>query len=113
LITSTNSAIQYRTECFGENVDSLGLIRAEADPGRLVRVGWGMGGACPGDVIWTTSAYPLIVHGRVANLLREKGVMGWRLYSVQVIDKGGEIYRDYHGIGIVADAIRLISRGAW
>jgi len=90
----------FRGEIQG-NADCLGLIRGEADPGRLVQVGWGMGGACPGDVIWTTSAHPLIVHGRVANLLREKGVTGWRSFAVQVIDKGGEVYRDYQGIGIV------------
>jgi len=90
----------FRGEIQGD-VDCLGLIRGEADPRRPVRVGWGMGGACPGDVIWTTSAHPLIVHGRLANVLREQAVTGWHSYAVEVIDKGGEVYRDYQGIGIV------------
>jgi hypothetical protein len=90
----------FRGEIDGD-VNCIGWIRGEADPGRTVRVGWGMGGACPGLVIWTTSAHPLIVHRRISNLLREKGVTGWRSYPVQVVDKGGEAYSDYEGIGIV------------
>ena len=90
----------FRGEIQG-NVDCLGLIRGDAEAGRPVRVGWGMGGACPGDVIWTTSAHPFVVHRRIANLLREKGVTGWRSYPVQVVDKGGEVYNDYEGIGIL------------
>jgi hypothetical protein len=90
----------FRGEVEG-NVNCIGLIRGEADPGRTVRIGWGMGGACPGDVIWTTSAHPLILHCRIANLLREQGVKGWRSYPVQVVDKSGEVYDQYEAIGII------------
>jgi hypothetical protein len=83
------------------DVNFIRWIRGEADPEQTVRVGWGMGGACPGDVIWTTSAHPLIVHRRIVNLLREEGVTGWRSHPVQVVDKCGEVYKDYEGIGIV------------
>jgi hypothetical protein len=90
----------FRGEIVGEE-NCIGLIRGEIDPGRAVRIRWGMGSACPGGVIWTTSAHPLILDRRVVNLLRKKEIKGWRSYPVQVIDKGGEVYDNYEGIGIV------------
>jgi hypothetical protein len=90
----------FRGEIQGD-VNCIGWIRGDAEPERTVRVGWAMGGACPSDVIWTTSAHPLIVHRRILDLFREEGVTGWRSHPVQVVDKGGEAYKDYEGIGIV------------
>jgi hypothetical protein len=59
-----------------------------------------MGGAVPGDVVWTTSAAPLVTHARVVELFQKHGFTGWTTYPVSVAAKSGEIHTDYHGLSI-------------
>jgi hypothetical protein len=85
---------------FAPDVDCLALTRGEVNPPETVRVGWAMGGRKPSDFIWTTSAHPVIVHRRVADLLRENGITGWRSYRASVTDKDGEFHENYEGLAI-------------
>ena len=94
---------------FQADVDSLALTRGEIDPSQTVRVGWAMGGRKPSDVVWTTSAFPIIIHRRFVDLLRQNGVAGWRSYEVVVTDRDGEPYKDYEGLIVIGrcDAVDL------
>jgi hypothetical protein len=76
------------------------LSRGEAVSDRPIRVGWAEGGATPGDIIWTTSGCPLIVHERVLELFRRLQFTGWGFYPVQVSTKTGEQLHGYHGLTI-------------
>jgi hypothetical protein len=48
----------------------VGLSRGELVTDVPIGVFWAMGSAMPGDIVWTTSASPVIVHGRVIELLQ-------------------------------------------
>lgn len=85
---------------FEAREDCLALTRGETTTTETTRISWAMGGGMPSDVIWTTSAHPLIVHRRVVDLLREHGLAGWRTYPVDVTDKQGESHPDYQGLVI-------------
>ena len=76
------------------------ITRAELNPEAPVSVGWAMGGATPADIIWTTSAHPLIVHERVLAILRQSSASGWGTYEVLVTGKAGERYDSYAGLAI-------------
>jgi len=86
---------------FDAKVDCLALTRGEAKTTREVSVSWAMGGALPSDFIWTTSAYPVIAHRRVLDLLREHDITGWCTYPVSVKDKSGRSHSDYEGVTIL------------
>lgn len=51
----------------GLSQDTLSITRGEIDPSDPIRVGWGMGGKIPSDVIWTQNAHP--ANFRVAGTL--------------------------------------------
>jgi hypothetical protein len=69
-------------------------------PSHPITVEWAMGGAKPGDVIWTTYATPVIVSDSVVQLLRSHGFTGWSLYDVSVRDKEGQLISGYSGLAI-------------
>jgi hypothetical protein len=86
---------------FGPTVsDPCALTRAEARPAHPVSVVWGMGGAIPTDVVWTTMVAPLIVGPRVLQLLETGGFTGWDTYPVDLVDKAGRPVRGYAGLMI-------------
>ncbi|HLL04835.1 MAG TPA: hypothetical protein VK539_29890 [Myxococcaceae bacterium] len=80
--------------------DTLGLLRTEALPNPPVSVEWEMGGAEPGEVIWTTHAAPIIISDSVVNLLRTHGFTGWSLYPVTVQNKQGQMVPGYSGLAV-------------
>lgn len=79
--------------------DSRLLTRGEiATPKDALVARWSMGGKAPTDVIWTTSAHPIIVHARVVDLLLDHRFTGWGTYPVEVYGRSGEVHPDYHGL---------------
>jgi hypothetical protein len=82
-------------------VDSFALMRGELTTTESVRISWAMGGQVPSDLIWTTSALPIIVHRRVVGVLRENNFTGWSTYATSVTDKKGRSYPDYEGLVIL------------
>jgi hypothetical protein len=66
------------------------VSRGELEPATPPIVRWAMGAAEPGDVIWTTSAHPLIVSGRVTELLGQQHISGWHGVPVIVLSKFGQ-----------------------
>lgn len=74
--------------------------QAQAQPTEPIPVSWGMGTGTPGDVIWTTSACPLIVSARVIGLLSELPFTGWRKYPVKVYAKNGDECEGYSGLAL-------------
>lgn len=86
--------------CFQHHDTGLQLSRAEATTRDPVRVTWAMGSAAPGDVIWTTSAHPLIVSARVVELLRSQQLTGWSTYPVRVFDKAGHERDGFAGLAV-------------
>jgi hypothetical protein len=80
--------------------DTFGLIRAEVYPTEPLSVGWAMGSADPGEVIWTTHAAPIIIADSVVKLLRTQGFTGWSLYPVSVRNKQGQPVPGYSGLAV-------------
>lgn len=80
--------------------DTFGLTRAEVCPAHPVTVEWEMGGARPGEVIWTTHAAPIIIADSVGQLLRSHGFTGWSLYPVSVRDKQKQLVPGYGGLAV-------------
>jgi hypothetical protein len=80
--------------------ETFGLTRAEMQPSHPIKVEWAMGGATPGDVIWTTMAVVAIVSDAVVQLLRSHGFTGWSLYDVSVQNKQGKLIPGYSGLAI-------------
>jgi hypothetical protein len=80
--------------------DDIGLIRAELHPTEPITVGWAMGSAEPGEVIWTTHAVPIIISDSIVSLLRTNGFTGWSLYPVSVQTKQGQKAQGYGGLAV-------------
>jgi hypothetical protein len=80
--------------------DDFGLIRAEVHSANPIAVGWAMGSAEPGEVIWTTHAVPIIIADSVVDLLRTEGFTGWSLYPVSVRNKQGQSVPGYSGLAV-------------
>jgi hypothetical protein len=80
--------------------DDVGLKRAEVHPPNPISVGWAMGSAEPGEVIWTTHAIPIIIADSVVNFLRTHGFTGWSLYPVAVRNKQGKPVLGYSGLAV-------------
>jgi len=80
--------------------DCLALTRGDETAKQPIQIHWAMGGETPSDFIWTTSAHAIIVHRRVADLLREHGFTGWHTYPVHVSGKKGDTYSEYLGLAI-------------
>lgn len=93
----SNRAFRGRMDA---EIDELGLTRAANHPAHPLRIEWAMGGAKPGEVIWTTLAIPVIVADPVVQLLRSHGFTGWSLYEVSVHDKQGQQVPGYSGLAI-------------
>jgi hypothetical protein len=90
----------YRASFIGSGDCGAGFSRAEDRPAETVRVPWAMGRATPSDVVWTTSALPMIVSARVIRILEEQGFTGWSTYPVAVSDKSGDVIEGYAGLAI-------------
>ena len=83
------------------------LSRGETTVRRPVEVTWAMGASAPGDVIWTTSAHPLIVSSRVVSLLHTSKLTGWKTYPVVVFDKQGRKRPGYVGLAVIGRCGRI------
>ena len=82
------------------------ISRAEHDV-RVVAVNWTMGASSPSDIVWTTSAHPLIVSARVRQLFDDAGLTGWTTYPVNLFDKKGDSHPGYSGLAIVGRCGRI------
>jgi hypothetical protein len=80
--------------------DTFGLLRAEVHPAGPISIGWAMGSAEPGEVIWTTHVAPIIIADSVVNLLRAHNFTGWSLYPVIVQNKQGQTVPGYNGLAV-------------
>ena len=74
------------------------LSRSEESVSGRPTVRWAMGTAVPGDIVWTTSAHPLVVSNRVLGLLSEHRVSGWSTYDVRMLDKYSIEHHGYAGL---------------
>jgi hypothetical protein len=83
------------------------LSRAEEDVRAPVRVDWAMGRAIPGDIVWTTSAHPLIISSRVHRLFDEAGLTGWKPFLVELFDKSREPQPEYAGVAVAGRCGRI------
>ena len=99
LLNESTSRKEYRAK-FDAHDRGIALSRAEDSSRTPVGLTWAMGGGTPGDVIWTTSAAPVVVHARVVALLREHAFTGWATYPVTVAAKSGDLHPDYFGLAI-------------
>lgn len=79
---------------------ALEVTRAEMLVEKPISVKWAMGGSKPSDLIWTTSAHPVLIHERVQRLLLDGAFTGWSTYPVAVTGKRAEQYEGYHGLSI-------------
>jgi hypothetical protein len=89
----------YRGKFQGRDL-GLELSRGEAKCDYPIRVTWAMGGAEPQDITWTTSAFPLIIHARVLEVLETGNFTGWSAYPLEVWSKSGKRLPDYAGLTI-------------
>ncbi|HLL06317.1 MAG TPA: hypothetical protein VK539_37440 [Myxococcaceae bacterium] len=80
--------------------DTFGLVRAEMQLAQPLEVTWAMGGAEPGDVIWTTHAVPILISERVVQLLRTHAFTGWSLYPVVVQNKQRQPASHFNGLAV-------------
>lgn len=55
-----------------------------------------MGAASPGDIIWTTSAVPILLSERIVGLLREGHFTGWDVVPVELRNRVGGILPTYY-----------------
>jgi hypothetical protein len=93
---------------FGGAYDSAPRFsRAEDRPTNAVAVRWAMGRPTPADVVWTTTAGPMIVSTRVVRVLTEHGITGWATYPVTVSDKRGDEVEGYVGLAITGRCDRV------
>lgn len=99
LLREATARKDYRAT-FDAHDRGVALSRAEDHTDTPVGLTWAMGGGTPGDVVWTTSAAPLVVHARVVQLLRDHEFTGWTTYPVTVTAKNGAIHSDYFGLAI-------------
>jgi hypothetical protein len=74
-----------------------GLTRGEVRPPRPIPVRYAQGRGMPADVIWTTNAFPFVVHKRVIDLLLDHRFTGWGTYPVELYGREGEPLPDYLG----------------
>ena len=87
---------------FDTKIDPLGLTRGEiTTAAEIIPISWEMGGPLPFDLVWTTSAHPVIVNRRVIDLLQDCGALGWRTYAVNVTDKTGKLHQDFAGLTVL------------
>lgn len=94
---SSNRAYRGR---FQLSVDAFALTRAEQTVTAAVEVRHEMGGKIPSDVVWTTSAVPLIVSDRVIEVLTKCRFTGWSTYPVKLIHGSGDEVAGYQGLAI-------------
>jgi len=79
------------------------LLRGELCSKKPVVIKWAMGGA-PKDIIWTTSALPVVVSDRFIEILEEERFTGWSTYPVRVYGKDGKEIPGYRGLAITGRA---------
>jgi hypothetical protein len=86
---------------FDSTLDPLRITRGEDTTTMPIPVRWDMGQSTPSDIIWTTSAHPIIVQQRVVDLLKHHNLTGWRTYPVSVFDKSDQLHGNYAGLQII------------
>jgi hypothetical protein len=79
----------------------LALTRGEVQPSGEFMVRWGMGSAKPGDVIWTSAVFPLLVSSRVLAVLEENQISGWSTYPAKVTVRYAEVCSEYFGLSVM------------
>lgn len=78
---------------------SLHLLRGEFKPDSKIPFQYYKGNSKPSSIIWS-GMFDVIIEKRVADLLKENGITGYRLYEVVVFGKGMEKYRNYYGLSV-------------
>lgn len=76
------------------------LARGEARVNKPVVVRWAMGAATPGDIVWTSSAHPVIISSRLVDLLTGENLVGWTTFPVRVVSKQGHDCPGYFGLAV-------------
>ncbi|MFC9542467.1 hypothetical protein ACFTQ7_21735 [Lysinibacillus sp. NPDC056959] len=79
--------------------NSLHLLRGEFKPDSIIPFRYYMGNSKPSSIIWS-GMFDVIIKKSVAEILKENGITGYRLYEVIVYGKAMEKYDNYYGLSI-------------
>lgn len=77
------------------------LFRGEWTPDATVRAHWAMGRAEPEDIALGRSTCLIYLSPKVQELFKSNGVTGWKVYSMELHNKAGNICPGYAGLSIV------------
>ncbi|MEQ1531003.1 MAG: hypothetical protein ABL925_16935 [Methylococcales bacterium] len=76
------------------------LFRGDMKVTEPLLVAWGSGRKSPSDLVW--GSIPLLFFSKkIASLLDEHSITGWKGYPVSLYDKAGMLIPDYQALGIV------------
>jgi hypothetical protein len=59
-----------------------------------------MGARAPGEVVWTTLGFPVLVSEKMVELLRSAGASGWSAVPLQLYDKKNQHVGSHHYVCI-------------
>ena len=78
-VRSSGGSRQFRAAIDLGDADDLAVARGAIPVGRA-RARWAMGSAKPGEIVWTTSAFTVLLSPALVDALRQAGVSGWSTY---------------------------------
>ena len=96
-VRSSGGSRQFRAAIDLGDADDLAVARDAMPVGRA-RARWAMGSAKPGEIVWTTSAFTVLLSPALVDALRQAGVSGWSTYPVELSGKDGATFGTYRGL---------------
>ena len=81
---------QFRASLDMSHSEALAVLSGDPPDNSPIGARWAMGASSPGDVVWTTSALPLLISERLVRRLREARYSGWEVTPVSLLGKKGE-----------------------
>jgi len=79
--------------------DTISLLKGEYKPNNTIPFQFYMGNPKPSSIIWT-GMFGILIEKSVAELLKENGITGYRLYDVTVFGENMERYENYYGLSV-------------